>query len=71
MATYSEIEDMRDWFIDSCGEFMARVDALNGEEPAATVQEIRTCSEKMHEYGQKLVGYLDELLIQKKRAEYS
>lgn len=71
MATYAEIEDMRDWFIDSCGEFMAKIDDLNGDEPAGTIEQINIRAEKMHEYGQELIGLLDELLIQKKRVEYS
>lgn len=71
MATFAEIEDLRDWFIDSCGEFLAKIDVLNGDEPASTVNEIKAYAEQMHGCGLNLIKLLDDLLIAKKREDYS
>lgn len=69
MATYNEIEDLRDWFIDLCGEFLGKVDVLNGEEDQVLLATIRDTAEGMHQCGIKLIAGLDALLVAKKRAD--
>jgi hypothetical protein len=69
MATYAEIEDLRDWAIDTLGETLARFDALNGEEPANVIEDIRQQLSQIESHGSRVVGLLDLLLIAKKRAE--
>lgn len=69
MATFAEIEDLRDWMIDNCGEFLARFDVLNSEEPEVVIAHIKKSAENMHTCGLETTKWLNELLIQKKRVE--
>lgn len=69
MATFNEIEDLRDKMIDNCGEILADADALNGDEDEVLVEKFRQCIEQMHMNGLDAIKWLDELLVQKKREE--
>jgi hypothetical protein len=68
MATYSELEDLRDWFIDLCGEFLARTDSLE-DESKVLLSTVRDAAEGMHQDGIKVIAGLDAILVAKKRAE--
>jgi hypothetical protein len=69
MATFAEIEDYRDWMVDTCGELLKKADALNGDEPEQTMVKFNDCIEAMHAKGLDAIKWLDELLVQKKRVE--
>ena len=69
MATFAEIEDLRDKMVDNCGEMLADADAINGDEDAATLEKFRAAIDAMHTAGLEAIKWLDELLVQKKRAE--
>lgn len=69
MATFAEVEDLRDKMIDTCGELLAESDALNGEEDATIIENFRNAISSMHLSGLEAIKWLDELLVQKKRTE--
>lgn len=70
MATFSEIEDLRNWFEDTCGEMGAKLALLNGDEPAAIIETIVKHSETLRETVLLILNELEKLLIIKKQDEY-
>lgn len=70
MATFSEVEDLRDWFIDTCAEMQAKVELLNGDEPADVLETIGQYADILHTNACEIIGLLDKLLILKKKDEY-
>ena len=64
---YNEIEDMRDWFIDLCAEFLAKSDTLSQATYPALVETVRNSAEAMHQDGIKVIAGLDAILVRMKR----
>lgn len=69
MATFNEVEDLRDFFIDLAGEVLAKIAALNGDEPIGTIDAINSDADAAHQHVRQVICNLDELLIQKKKTE--
>lgn len=69
MATYAEVEDLRDWCIKTIAEYLGRIDRLNGGEPAHLMKKINDETACIGGHAQTVIGLLDRLLVEKKRAE--
>ncbi len=72
MATFQEIEDMRDWSEDTLGEFLKRIDLLNGDNgsPPEVLAQIMLHAEAIRKSGLNLIKELERLLVQIKRDEF-
>ncbi len=71
MATYAQVEDLRDWFIDMLGEYSAKIDILNGDENQELRDEIQGHAEGMRTHGMRVIHDLCRMLVEKKREEYT
>ena len=63
----SEIEKLRDWFIDHCGEILAKIDGLKEDGLCTSVAGVCDAGKAMVEDGLDAIQHLDKLLINEKR----
>jgi hypothetical protein len=70
MATRQEVEALRDKYIDVAGDILKDiVDNLDGDEPVAIIEAATGCAENAKACLLDMIRCLDDLLVQKKRAE--
>ncbi len=67
MATFAEVSDLRDWCEDALGEFLKRIDMLDGEENQIVMAQLVQEAEGVRTHGLAVISKLEELLVIKKK----
>ncbi len=67
MATFAEVSDLRDWCEDALGEFLKRIEVLNGAEDQVVLAQLLQDAEGVRTHGLGVIAKLEELLVLKKK----
>jgi hypothetical protein len=71
MATFAEVSDLRDWCEDTLGEFLKRMELLDGDEPKSIMDELDKAVTCVNRHGVEVITCLEQLLVLKKKDEFT